>query len=60
MNNDHANKRYIKNRYFTQQTAYNGPRLFNGFHFQKRQRISRPFSSFFPDPKNIRKKSADH
>lgn len=51
-------EKYIKNRYMrAEQTNTN--RLFNGFHIQKGKRIARPFSSFFPNPANIQKKSPD-
>ncbi|WP_188206855.1 hypothetical protein [Alkalibacillus aidingensis] len=52
-------KKYIENRYLNQKQSEHGMRFFNGFHFQQKERIACPFSSFYPDPQDIKKSSDD-
>lgn len=51
-----ANKKeYIMNRY-VKKRGYKKSKVYHGFDLQKGARVTRPFSSFYPDPVKLSKK----
>ncbi|MEI3599940.1 MULTISPECIES: hypothetical protein [unclassified Oceanobacillus] len=53
-------RKYIASRYLQHKPVNEKNKLFNGYHFQKGKRVARPFSSFYPEPKDIQKNSVDN